>query len=566
MNKIKNIISSSNLKFLTKLVSSKILFIFCLLGIQFESLVSQEITLNFQPNIKEVIVYPDRAMVLRTDKLKLKSGKQILIFNTASVQLDINSLRGFTNDKELIINGISTHLEKRQSSNSKEYRELEAKLQDLELKKDLELKNISRINHDLKSIDQYAKLLSYSISENSKSTESSSSEESWMEGFKFLNNRKNSSRTEIQKSEQILSDYKKEISKTNVALNKIKSLNDKTYRIVELNVQVMKDKEYEVGMYYVIYGASWSVSYGAHLEADGSLRLDYFGNIKQETGEDWKNISLKLSTSSPSRSANRAPIKSQFVFGNKIQTKQEYFQSETEAAEGPLLEESSNGETINNDEKELDPSIETQAGSVLFVIEEKANIPSLKKSHKVLIAEIKEKSITSRYRIVGSLQPSAYLAILFQNKKNFPFLAGSIDSFRGNNFTGKSKLDYTPPGQKALIGFGVDRSVDFERSVKTFKENSGTISSNLTFHTNIELEVTNRSDKLQSISILERIPISEVEEVEVELMDDTSKGNIIETNGIIRWDVEFKPREKKKFILHYKVKTPSNFPSSVYGS
>lgn len=566
MNNIRNLMSSSNLKFLTKLVSSKIVFIFCLLGIQFESLVSQEITLNFQPNIKEVIVYPDRAMVLRTDKLKLKSGKQILIFNTASVQLDINSLRGFTNDKELIINGISTHLEKRQSSNSKEYRELEAKLQDLELKKDLELKNISRINHDLKSIDQYAKLLSYSISENSKSTESSSSEESWMEGFKFLNNRKNSSRTEIQKSEQILSEYKKEISKTNLALNKIKSLNDKTYRIVELNVQVMKDKEYEVGMYYVIYGASWSVSYGAHLEADGSLRLDYFGNIKQETGEDWKNISLKLSTSSPSRSANRAPIKSQFVFGNKIQTKQEYFQSETEAAEGPLLEESSNGETIINDEKELDPTIETQAGSVLFVIEEKANIPSLKKSHKVLIAEIKEKSVEEKYRIVGSLQPSAYLAVQLQNKKNFPFLAGSIDSFRGNNFTGKSNLDYTPPGQKSLVGFGVDKSIDFERSVKTFKENSGTISSNLTFHTNIELEVTNRSDKLQNISILERIPVSEVEEVEVQLMDDTSKGNIIETNGILRWDVEFKPREKKKFILHYKVKTPSNFPSSVYGS
>jgi uncharacterized protein (TIGR02231 family) len=566
MNKIKNIISSSNLKFLTKLVSSKILFIFCLLGIQFESLVSQEITLNFQPNIKEVIVYPDRAMVLRTDKLKLKSGKQILIFNTASVQLDINSLRGFTNDKELIINGISTHLEKRQSSNSNEYRELEAKLQDLELKKDLELKNISRINHDLKSIDQYAKLLSYSISENSKSTESNSSEESWMEGFKFLNNRKNISRTEIQKSEQILSEYKKEISKTNIALNKIKSLNDKTYRIVELNVQVMKDKEYEVGMYYVIYGASWSVSYGAHLEADGSLRLDYFGNIKQETGEDWKNISLKLSTSSPSRSANRAPIKSQFVFGNKIQTKQEYFQSETEAAEGSLLEESSSGETINNDEKELDPTIETQAGSVLFVIEEKANIPSLKKSHKVLIAEIKEKSITSRYRIVGSLQPSAYLAILFQNKKNFPFLAGSIDSFRGNNFTGKSILDYTPPGQKALIGFGVDRSVDFDRNVKTYKENSSTLNSNITFHTNIEIEISNRSDKLQNISILERIPVSEVEEVEVQLLDDTTKGNILETNGILRWDVEFKPREKKTFILHYKVNTPSNFPSSVYGS
>ncbi|MCG9873448.1 MAG: mucoidy inhibitor MuiA family protein [Leptospiraceae bacterium] len=529
------------------------------------SLYSQERKYNFQPAIKDVIVYPDRAMLLRTDKLNLKVGKHLLIFDSASVQLDINSLRGFTNDKDLIINGISTHLDKKQNSNSKEYRDLEIKLQDLELKKDLEIKNIERINHDLKLIDEYAKFLSFSISENSKASESNSKEQSWVDAFQFLNRRKNLARTENQKSEIIVADLKKEIIKTNEALDKIKSLNDKTFRRVELNVQVLAEKNFEIGFYYVIYGASWTVSYGAHLESNGSLRLDYFGNIKQETGEDWENISLKLSTASPSRAANRVPLKSQFVYGNKFSTKQEYFQSESVAESNP--EEESSGEEISVDSlTDSDPTIESQSGSVLFVIEEKANIPSLQKTHKVLIAEIHEKSVESKYRIVGSLHPSAHLAVQLQNLKNFPFLAGSIDSFRGNNFTGKSNLEYTPPGQKSIIGFGIDRSVDFDRSVKTFKENGNTLSTNLSFHTSIDLEITNRTDKVQKVSILERIPVSEVEEVIVEMMDDTSQGYILESRGILRWDTDLKPKENKKILLHYKVKTPANFPGSVYGS
>lgn len=40
------------------------------------------------PTIQEVIVYPDRAMVQRSQTLDLKSGKHILRFESASLNLD----------------------------------------------------------------------------------------------------------------------------------------------------------------------------------------------------------------------------------------------------------------------------------------------------------------------------------------------------------------------------------------------------------------------------------------------------------------------------------------------
>jgi uncharacterized protein (TIGR02231 family) len=510
----------------------------------------------FYPTIQEVIVYPDRAMVQRSQTLDLKSGKHILRFESASLNLDTNSLRGYSADKDLVINGISSHLEPKPQSSSKEYNSLESKLQELELKKDLELKRIDSVNHDLFSVENYSKYLSFSISEDPAQAKSTGENQFWMEAFQFLSKRKNFDRSKIQDSEITLDSINQEIKSIEDQLSKIKSLNNRTYRVVELNVQALKDKKYDIGFYYVIYGASWNVSYSAQLDSDGTIKIDYFSNINQETGEDWKNVSLKLSTSSPSRGTSRPKVKSMFVYGKKAITTQEYVQSETATLGGELsnsLEElAPAAETVTTDLTEL----ETQGGSLLFVIPEKATIPSLQKSHKVTIAQMIEKSNDLRYRIVGSLQSSSHLAIQLTNKKNFPLLTGPVDSFRGNNFTGKSNIDYTPPGQKLLIGFGVDRTVDFSRNVKTYKDNASTLNSDLQFHTLVDLEVQNRSDVAKNISIYERIPISELEEIQVNIVDDTTPGFKVEQPGILKWDLTLNAREKKENQFTLQSKNP----------
>ena len=65
----------------------------------------------YKPKIKSTIVYPSRALVTRSTKIKLKKGKHILVFKDASPILDVKSLRAFSNNKESIIQGISSYLE-----------------------------------------------------------------------------------------------------------------------------------------------------------------------------------------------------------------------------------------------------------------------------------------------------------------------------------------------------------------------------------------------------------------------------------------------------------------------
>lgn len=148
----------------------------------------------------------------------------------------------------------SSHLEpKPQSSLVLQF--LRMKLQELELKKDLELKRINSVNHDLFSVENYSKYLSFSISEDPAQAKSTGENQFWMEAFQFLSKRKNFDRSKIQDSEITLDSINQEIKSIEDQLSKIKSLNNRTYRVVELNVQALKDKKYDM---YVIYGASWS--------------------------------------------------------------------------------------------------------------------------------------------------------------------------------------------------------------------------------------------------------------------------------------------------------------------
>lgn len=56
---------------------------------------------------------------------------------------------------------------------------------------------------------------------------------------------------------------------------------------------------------YQVYDASWTPSYDVRITTDpvattkAQMKLYYFGNIRQNTGEEWKDVQLVLSTAQP---------------------------------------------------------------------------------------------------------------------------------------------------------------------------------------------------------------------------------------------------------------------------
>uniref|UniRef100_UPI0028B1C3B8 mucoidy inhibitor MuiA family protein n=1 Tax=Achromobacter insolitus TaxID=217204 RepID=UPI0028B1C3B8 len=78
------------------------------------------------------------------------------------------------------------------------------------------------------------------------------------------------------------------------------SLNRRT-KTVTLRVNLARAGKLDLNVSYAVAGAHWAPAYDARLRpADRSVDLGYFGVIRQNTGEDWNNVKLTLSTARPS--------------------------------------------------------------------------------------------------------------------------------------------------------------------------------------------------------------------------------------------------------------------------
>ncbi|HOY50898.1 MAG TPA: DUF4139 domain-containing protein, partial [Prolixibacteraceae bacterium] len=71
------------------------------------------------------------------------------------------------------------------------------------------------------------------------------------------------------------------------------------------------------------------------------------------------------------------------------------------------------------------------------------------------------------------------------------------------------------------------------------------------------LSVKNNKAQGIRISVFDQIPVSTLEEIEVKA-DNISSGKLDPETGIVEWNFQLKPAEKKELDLKYSVRYPKN--------
>lgn len=94
-----------------------------------------------------------------------------------------------------------------------------------------------------------------------------------------------------------------DIQKLYAGLNKLISEKQKTYSQLLIMVECEKTVSSELSFSYYISSAGWEPLYDFRVdEINKPLSIVYNANVYQSSGEDWKNVKVKLSTSNPSLS------------------------------------------------------------------------------------------------------------------------------------------------------------------------------------------------------------------------------------------------------------------------
>ncbi len=160
-----------------------------------------------------------------------------------------------------------------------------------------------------------------------------------------------------------------------------------------------------------------------------------------------------------------------------------------------------------------------------------------------------------QYFAIPKLNEETYLKANITKWEQYNLLAGEAQVFFEDAYVGKTLLDIRFVTDTLQISLGRDKKVSVQREkMKEFttKQFLGSKKEEtLTWKTTVK----NNKSKPIVITILDQVPISNMEDIKVEVLN-TTNGKQNTENGEIKWEIEIPALSKKEFELKYSVEYP----------
>lgn len=194
--------------------------------------------------------------------------------------------------------------------------------------------------------------------------------------------------------------------------------------------------------------------------------------------------------------------------------------------------------------------------TVDFEIREPYTVNSDNKNHT---AEMVTYSLPAMYRYfsVPKIDRSAFLLARITDWEKYNLLDGEANIFFENTFVGSTVLDISRATDTLQISLGRDKSISINREkIRDFTTRQLVGSKKEETRT---WRTTIKNNKLQKISItvMDQVPVSTSEEIEVSIVE-TSGGKVNSETGEVTWELTLDPGSEKKLDLKYSVKYPKS--------
>ncbi len=395
-----------------------------------------------------------------------------------------------------------------------------------------------------------------------------------------------------------------EINKTITKYNKdIQELNAKKYRyqnqLTELNyhetvksnqiiviVDADEDKSMNVTLKYVVSNCGWQANYDiSATNVKDQVNLKYKAKVFNNTGNDWNDIDMVLSTSDPNLSAS-APILSPWYLNYSSLSANDYSDGKNyvvptnssytqyyDNASAPQMNQNLDGVVDGSFGWDFGNGIQftsaREAGtgvsfttiqvsqlSTEFDIAKKYTIPS---DSKPYLVEIKEHSLDASFthKAVPKLDKDAFLLANIVGWEKLELVPGPTNVYFADTYVGQSYINTQNVGDTLRLSFGRDKKVLVDRKLLEEFSDKKVIGNNRKDMYTYEITIKNLRDIEVNLSLFDQIPISQDSDISVSV-EEISGATYDETTGKLKWIVNLAPGATAKYKISFEIKYPEN--------
>ena len=317
---------------------------------------------------------------------------------------------------------------------------------------------------------------------------------------------------------------------------------------------------------YLTTQAAWQPGYEIRIDKiNEPIQMLYKAQVRQNTGFDWKNVKLSLTSGQANQNTIAPELNTWFVdyinkpvsMRNKTNatmalemasmetTVQEDFDDETTS--GRLAGYSTISDYTQVNESQL---------NVTFDIDIPYTILSNSKQHSVSLTDVNIPA-TYTYLSIPKLDNNVYLVAKIKDYNQYNMLAGEANVVFDGMYVGKTYLNPSSHKDELQLSLGKDPNISVDRKVVTDKSGTKMLSSKK--EQNFTYEFTVRNNKKEPIELIieDQIPVSKNKDIEITLTDKKGATHNEET-GKLSWEIKLKPNTSEKIRFGYQVKSDKN--------
>ncbi|MFP5503418.1 MAG: mucoidy inhibitor MuiA family protein [Candidatus Sericytochromatia bacterium] len=508
--------------------------------------------------ITAVTVYPDRAQVTRTARVTLGPGFHQLRFKNLPDHLQPDTVRvGGAGTATALLHGFEMEQTYLGAPPDQEVRSLEERLVTIQ-DRERTLKDAKGVHErQMAILTKTAERAGNSLANQLALGKAELAE--WKALMAFMQTQQISETRAIQQIDQQLRRLAEDRKGVQAQLAKLKGFRRERVRQVPVAVEVTKAGTLDLALEYVIPGARWRPTYDARLDARGD-KLDwrYYALVSQQTGEDWSNVKLSLSTAQPAAGSRPPNVPSWFLRLWEPQWERESKRMARPAPAPQAAGKAADGAYAEAEEAApVQATVSEHGTSVSLDVARPASIPSDGEEHQTPIGQASF-SVTPGYMAIPRLSGHAFLEVQAKNEGPWPLLPGSVKAFVGRDYVGTSPLNEDVAAMEPFtLPMGVDRSIviDRKRLAKRTGE-EGLLSKVQVAEYRYEVSIANFKPTAQTVTLVEPLPQSTADAVKVSLLDSSYPPAADSPPGQARWVFKLAPHEKKVLRWGYRVEYP----------
>ena len=292
----------------------------------------------------------------------------------------------------------------------------------------------------------------------------------------------------------------------------------------------------------------------------------------QQSGEDWNDIALAVSTVRTARGGSAPDLDTLLVRYPAPPRPVAMARPATRAVSAPAgspqrLDSFAASRAGGGNEPDEPPAEEAQTVAetggfqVLFRVAGRVSVPAGAgaKAFRISTANV---TPALTVRASPALDDNAYLEAAFKQNEDAPLLPGQIALYRDGFFVGRGRMALTPKEETVRIGFGVDEKVKVARATVRRNEGStGIITTAKTDEREFKITVRNGHDTPIGVTIEDRVPVSEIADVHVDLLPMTTpptQRDVKDRRGVLAWSFNANPGELREIKLGWRVRWPTD--------